>query len=134
MQSRCFELLDAMGFSLNHNGYYYIAYAVDLILHNPTLVRQTTTQLYPLIAQKFEVSSCSVERCIRSSIEYAWLKGDIKLLNKLFLNKVDADRAKPTNSIFLSVVSKMVYQAIPSNEELHFVVSIMQQNKRQYPH
>jgi len=101
------KLLKRMGFSASTNGYKYIQEAITLTQKYPELrYHHLTTHLYPMIAQKYHVSSTSVERCIRSAIESAWLRGDIEFNNRLFQYSIDYNRGKPTNSEFISVVTE----------------------------
>ena len=99
-------ILKRMGFSAALHGYKYSRYAILLAIKNPTIIHQITTELYPAIADHFKVSASSVERCIRNSIESAWLRGDNEFNYDLFQYSIDANRGKPTNSEFISVITE----------------------------
>lgn len=100
------KTLKRMGFSASLQGYRYLLYAILLAIQCPEMLHQITTFLYPTIARKFNVSVSSVERCIRNAIEIAWLRGDIDFNNELFQYSVNAEKGKPTNAEFISVITE----------------------------
>lgn len=100
------ETLKRMGFSSSLQGYKYSMLAIMLAIQHPEILQQVTTLLYPTIAKRFNVTSTSVERCIRNAIEIAWIKGDTEFSNDLFQYSIDSERGKPTNSEFLSVITE----------------------------
>lgn len=100
------KTLKRMGFSASLQGYKYLLYAIMLSIRNPEMLNQITTFLYPSVARKFNVSASSVERCIRNSIENAWLRGDIDFNNELFQYSVNAEKGKPTNAELISVMTE----------------------------
>ncbi len=100
------KILKRMGFSTTLNGYDYSRYAILLAIGNPALIRHMTTLLYPAVAEHFQVSASSVERCIRNAIESAWLRGDSDFNYDLFQYSIDIQRGKPTNSEFISVITE----------------------------
>lgn len=100
------RFLYQMGFVSTHNGYDYSRRAILLSIKDPRMLKRITSELYPTIADYFEVSPSSVERCIRNSIESAWLRGSSDFNYELFQNSIDFKRGKPTNSEFLAVVSE----------------------------
>lgn len=98
--------LKRMGFSASLQGYKYSMFAIMLAIQRPEYLQQVTTLLYPAIAKHFNVTSTSVERCIRNAIEVAWLRGDIEFTNDLFQYSINAERGKPTNAEFISVITE----------------------------
>ena len=64
-----------------------------------------TKELYPDIARKFSTTVSRVERAIRHAIEVSWNRGDWDLMEEVFGNSVDIDKAKPTNSEFIATVA-----------------------------
>lgn len=100
------KTLKRMGFSASLQGYKYLLYAIMLSIQRPEALKQITTFLYPSIAKKFHVTTSSVERCIRNAIEIAWLRGDIDFNNELFQYSVNAEKGKPTNAEFISVLTE----------------------------
>ncbi|MEG1505930.1 MAG: sporulation initiation factor Spo0A C-terminal domain-containing protein, partial [Bacilli bacterium] len=49
-----------------------------------------------------------VERAIRHAIEISWIRGDLKLMEELFGHSIDFERAKPTNSEFLTTLADRI--------------------------
>lgn len=64
--------------------------------------------LYPLLAEKQHTSPAAIERRIRSVIESTWLRGDLQAQSELFGFTVSAERGKPTNAEFLSLLSEHI--------------------------
>ncbi|MBR6786828.1 MAG: sporulation initiation factor Spo0A C-terminal domain-containing protein [Clostridia bacterium] len=64
--------------------------------------------LYPLLAEKQHTSPAAIERRIRSVIESTWLHGDLQAQGELFGLTVSAERGKPTNAEFLSLLSEHI--------------------------
>ena len=72
-----------------------------MVYDNPSFIGGITKELYPDLSIKFNTSITRVERAIRHAIEVSWLRGDIDLMEEIFGQSVDIDRAKPTNSEFI---------------------------------
>ncbi len=100
------EVLQRIGISPQLNGYDYSKYAIMLAIQEPNRTKRITNDLYPAVAQHFNVNYHNVERCIRTSIESAWLKGDYDFNNTLFKYTIDKNRGKPTNAVFIYVISQ----------------------------
>ena len=60
------------------------------------------------IGNKYETSTTRVERAIRHAIEVSWNRGDWDLMEEIFGHSVDIDRAKPTNSEFIALVTDKI--------------------------
>ena len=102
---RIVGILKNLGVPANINGYYYLRYAIALMMADISLLNGITKRLYPMVAKKFNTSASKAERCIRHAVERGWDRGDINLQNKIFGYTVDANRGKPTNSEFISGVA-----------------------------
>ncbi len=83
-------------------GYKYLRYGIKMSVENPQLLGGMTTRLYPLIAEKYDVSSASVERTIRSAIETAWERGSMEAFSKYFGYNSQIRRKHPTNAEFIA--------------------------------
>lgn len=64
--------------------------------------------LYPLLAQHQCASPAAIERRIRNAIESTWLHGNLTAQSELFGFTVSAERGKPTNAEFLSLLSEHI--------------------------
>ena len=99
------SLLHSLGIPSHIKGYMYIRDSIDLMYNNPSMIGAITKELYPEIASKYDTTSSRVERAIRHAIEVSWNRGDYDVMEELFGNSVDYDRAKPTNSEFIATLA-----------------------------
>jgi len=99
------KILHELGIPSHIKGYQYIRDGVGLIFENPDMIGGITKELYPELASKFDTTVSRVERAIRHAIEVSWNRGNWDLMEEIFGNSVDIDRAKPTNSEFIVTVA-----------------------------
>ena len=99
------KILHELGIPSHIKGYQYIRDGVGLIFENPEMIGGITKELYPELASKFDTTVSRVERAIRHAIEVSWNRGNWDLMEEIFGNSVDIDRAKPTNSEFIVTVA-----------------------------
>ena len=99
------NLLHLLGMPSHIKGYQYIRESIIMMYDNPGMVGGITKEIYPEIADRFDTTSSRVERAIRHAIEVSWNRGDYDLMEEIFGNSVDYDRAKPTNSEFIATIA-----------------------------
>ena len=99
------KILHQLGIPSHIKGYQYIRDGVCMIFENPAMIGGITKELYPELASKFDTTVSRVERAIRHAIEVSWNRGNWDLMEEIFGNSVDIDRAKPTNSEFIVTVA-----------------------------
>lgn len=99
------KILHELGIPSHIKGYQYIRDGVSMIFENPDMIGGITKELYPELAHKFDTTTSRVERAIRHAIEVSWNRGNWDLMEEIFGNSVDIDRAKPTNSEFIVTVA-----------------------------
>jgi len=99
------KILHELGIPSHIKGYQYIRDGVCMIFENPNMIGGITKELYPELASKFDTTVSRVERAIRHAIEVSWNRGNWDLMEEIFGNSVDIDRAKPTNSEFIVTVA-----------------------------
>lgn len=99
------DLLHSLGIPSHIKGYTYIREGIEMMFEDSSLVGSITKELYPTIAEHYSTTSSRVERAIRHAIEVSWVRGDYALMEEIFGNSVDYDRAKPTNSEFLATLA-----------------------------
>lgn len=99
------DLLHSLGIPSHIKGYTYIREGIEMMFEDESLVGSITKELYPTIAEHYSTTSSRVERAIRHAIEVSWVRGDYALMEEIFGNSVDYDRAKPTNSEFLATLA-----------------------------
>lgn len=97
-----------IGVPANLQGFKYMRDAILYIVRDPRYKRGVTKRLYPMIADKYEVSVSVVERAIRHAIEVACTRGTIATINRMFkINYYDSDY-KPTISELISLLSERI--------------------------
>lgn len=99
------KILHELGIPSHIKGYQYIRDGVGMVFDNPDMIGGITKELYPELASKFDTTVSRVERAIRHAIEVSWNRGNWDLMEEIFGNSVDIDRAKPTNSEFIVTVA-----------------------------
>ena len=99
------KILHELGIPSHIKGYQYIRDGVCMVFENPEMIGGITKELYPELANKFDTTVSRVERAIRHAIEVSWNRGNWDLMEEIFGNSVDIDRAKPTNSEFIVTVA-----------------------------
>ena len=99
------KILHELGIPSHIKGYQYIRDGVSMVFENPEMIGGITKELYPELASKFDTTVSRVERAIRHAIEVSWNRGNWDLMEEIFGNSVDIDRAKPTNSEFIVTVA-----------------------------
>ena len=105
MQISITKILHELGIPSHIKGYQYIREGIILVFDNPDMIGGITKELYPELAIKFDTTVSRVERAIRHAIEVSWNRGNWDLMEEIFGNSVDIDRAKPTNSEFIVTVA-----------------------------
>lgn len=99
------KILHELGIPSHIKGYQYIREGVGIIFERPETIGGITKELYPELAMKFDTTVSRVERAIRHAIEVSWNRGDWHLMEEIFGNSVDIDKAKPTNSEFMVTIA-----------------------------
>ena len=101
------QILHNLGIPSHIRGYKYIRDGI-IIIYNNESVSLITKEIYPQIANKYATTPSRVERAIRHAIEVSWIRGDLALMEDLFGFSVSCDKAKPTNSEFLSTIADRI--------------------------
>lgn len=99
------DMLHNLGIPSHIKGFVYIRDGIKMMYKDENMLGSITKELYPHIAHNYQTTSSRVERAIRHAIEVSWNRGDYDLMESLFGNSVDYDRAKPTNSEFIATVA-----------------------------
>ena len=102
------DLLDELCVSPRLKGRAYMQRAAAALACAPQLASSYADRLYPLVAAQFFSSPQAVERAIRTAVEHTWLHGSLPAIQALFGLSVDADKGKPTNAEFLSLLAEHV--------------------------
>ena len=99
------KLLHLFGIPSSIRGYHYLIDGIYLVYTNSNYIKHVTKLLYPKIAIQNMATPSRVERAIRNAIEIGWNRGDYKLMEEVFGNSIDINKAKPTNSEFIATLA-----------------------------
>ena len=105
-------LLNELSIPDTLKGKSYACFACAALACAPQLAQSFSSRLYPFTGREFHATPQAVERAIRTTVEYTWLHGDLNAIQRLFGFTVDADRGKPTNAEFLSMLAERVKREI----------------------
>lgn len=100
--------LKELGVQTNYKGYYYLRYAIALMVNDMTYIDSITTKLYPAVAQEYKTTASRAERAIRYAIETSWNRANTDFADKLFGYSVNANKGKPTNSEFITTIADYI--------------------------
>lgn len=87
--------------SSKYKGYPIIVDAIEMYIVNNGKTVQITKDIYPILAQKYNMSLSSVERDIRTIVEVCW-QNDKCSVEEILGYKTNKC---PSNSIFLDAIS-----------------------------
>ena len=108
------KLLRSMGATGNYRGFDYIVFIIYQTLQNPNQHYWTTKMAYPETAEHFKVTTCSVERSIRTTIGAIWDKYDHSDIDRVAGRRLEEI---PTNTEFLDIIAAYLsYGAYPRDE------------------
>ncbi len=105
IQTSITRILHELGIPSHIKGYQYIREGINILYNRPETVGGITKELYPELADKYDTTVSRVERAIRHAIEVSWNRGSWDLMEEIFGNSVDVDKAKPTNSEFIVTIA-----------------------------
>lgn len=113
---RITNLLREVGMPATLKGYYYLRDAIFLVIENPEFLESVTKRLYPQVASHFSSNASSVERSMRHAIEISCNRGNLKKIEEIFQFSMDSNKAKPTNSEFISMLAEKINHDIQIEE------------------
>ena len=91
-----------------YNGYFYLSEAIMLAVKSDILTRFISKDIYPEVAAKFGVTSCSVERNIRTAIHSAWPRISVAVKRRYFGTFAHDGEWTPTNSNFIYIIAERI--------------------------
>ena len=99
------KILHELGMPSHIKGYQYIRTGIAILYEKPEILGGITKELYPELANIFNTTTSRVERAIRHAIEVSWNRGKWGIMEEIFGNSIDIDKAKPTNSEFIATIA-----------------------------
>lgn len=105
MNKEIVNLLSNLGVPMHLKGYKYLVMAIELCQQNQDI--RMSKELYVTIGRKYNDTPSRVERSMRHAIEVAWTRSCInyELINSVFGNSIDVNKANPTNAQFCKSVA-----------------------------
>lgn len=101
-------LLLQLGVPPHIKGYGYLREAIIVAVKYPQAIDNMMRELYPRVADKFNITKSKVERGIRHAIDQAWLRTCSTELNKLLKITVYNDVSKPTSGEFIALIADYI--------------------------
>jgi len=119
------HILHEVGIPAHIKGYNYLRTGIEEMYYSTDLQGRITKSLYPLIARKYSTTSSRVERAIRHAIEVAWNRGNVDSIDDIFGYTINAYKAKPTNSEFISMIAdRLKLEHESQQKENYFIRAI----------
>lgn len=108
------KLLHQVGVPAHLTGYPLLREAIVIATLDITVMNSVTKDLYPILAERFDIYWRNAERSMRYAIEVGWNRGNPNLLYELFGYTVDGHRGRPTNSEFIAMLAYKIMDEIVS--------------------
>ena len=116
------SILHEVGIPAHIKGYNYLRTAIQEVFYASSMNGKITKELYPNIARKYLTTASRVERAIRHAIEVAWGRGNIDVIDSIFGYTINAYKAKPTNSEFISMIADKLKMSYRTNSGSKYYV------------
>lgn len=95
-----------LGVPASLKGFGYICFSLKILTDRTDEVAcGSPGNLYRTIARAFDSNWTSVERSIRHAVDLCFLRGDEKLINRMFGSSYSSEKGRPTNIEFLSTIA-----------------------------
>ncbi|MDD3187628.1 MAG: sporulation transcription factor Spo0A [Bacilli bacterium] len=101
-------LLHKLGIPSHIKGYAYLRKAISIVYDDPHEIKNITKKIYPLIARHYNTTPSRVESDIRHAIVISFDRGNWCLIDKIFGNSIDINKAKPTNAMFIATIADKI--------------------------
>ncbi len=101
-----------LGVGAHLKGYEYIKCATTYCINHGGRIPAISTELFPYVALKYNTTWKSVDRNIRTAIEYAWNHGNVEAQHKLFGYTVNCHSGAPTCKEFIAMLCERIIMRI----------------------
>lgn len=85
------------------DGFGYLLTAIPLYMADPR--QGLTKELYSAVGHSFGKNGLQIERCIRTAIQSAWARGDMRVWQRYFPSAPDGSVPRPSNGDFISHIA-----------------------------
>lgn len=103
------RLVRSLGIGATYRGYRYLNYGLMLCMEDENYLLSVSKLLYPQIAKKYQATSSSVERDLRTVVNVCWERGNRQLLQSIAFRPLSS---RPTSSEFLDILSDHIGQTM----------------------
>lgn len=100
------EALLTIGVPAHLKGFDYMLCAVEAVQKEHLLIHRITTDLYPLVAERFGDTPSKVERGIRHGITNIIVRDRLQRVNELFGCNVFTEKDRPTNGELIALLAR----------------------------
>ena len=97
------SVLLELGISPKVDGFSYLLTAIPLYVADPR--QGLTKELYSAVGHSFGKNGLQVERCIRTAVQSAWVRGDMRVWQRFFPSAPDGSVPRPSNGDFISHIA-----------------------------
>lgn len=109
--------LKKSGISGKYKGYKYLYDAINYALLDDTLLKNVTTDLYCLIAEKYGTTWQAVERSIRFAIDKCWRSSGRKFLEEIGYGKIKKPYARDFIYMGVFYIENYIEEILPEDVE-----------------
>ncbi|MDO5110896.1 MAG: sporulation initiation factor Spo0A C-terminal domain-containing protein [Clostridia bacterium] len=109
--------LRALGVPAHLKGYAYIKSALQYCVSHGGKVPNISTELFPILGEPNGASWKTVDRDVRTAIEYAWNHGNMDAQHQLFGYTVDRGSGAPTCKEFIAMLCERVVMRMKQKPE-----------------
>ena len=108
-----------LGCKINHLGFQYLCYAIELVIMNPRAIHNLLREVYQKISDEFHVGNrMTVHSSIRNVIEDTYESGSYLEINNLFKTEIYSLGDKPTCGEIIGLVAEYYTLKLYKNEEI----------------
>ena len=109
LKEKISRVLVELGIPVNLQGFGYFKESIFIVIKNPDAIFRVTKNLYPKVAEVFDVKGSVVERCMRHASEVAFCKTGFRSIN-CFLGLDEKERLtyKPTNTEIIGLLAEIL--------------------------
>lgn len=108
-----------IGCKINHLGFQYLCYAVELVILNPKAIHSLLKEVYQKISDEFHVGNrMTVHSSIRNVIEETYETGSFLELNNMFKMELYTLDDKPTCGEIIGLLAEYYSLKLYKNEEI----------------
>ena len=100
------KVLNEIGLKNNYMGYYYLVEIINLLINEKVKASSFCKNIYPVVAEMFNKSACTVERDIRILISKCWNEKMRLILQCKYV------KAKPSCCRFIVLIKNHILSLI----------------------